>query len=211
MFNSASSSSSSSNSSSSSRENDPQKTTELFSFGRPEEEKLKSHHHPQREASEPKVNVVNRRPLHRQRESGGVRERLRDLVTGRKRTVYSSLLAITVGQASATVVLLRPGRRQGILPPIQDLVVRGDPRPSRLGLPLPLSGLKQATPHGGPVIPQLLHGSHHGPPLHIKSKRGSVLNMCRKKKKEESVLPRPPDERSSPQTPVADSPSVPGE
>ncbi|MQL81547.1 hypothetical protein Taro_014017 [Colocasia esculenta] len=33
--------------------NDPQKTTELFSFGRPEEEKLKSHHHPQREATAP--------------------------------------------------------------------------------------------------------------------------------------------------------------
>ncbi|MQM22752.1 hypothetical protein Taro_055809 [Colocasia esculenta] len=31
--------------------NDPQKTTELFSFGRPKEEKLKSHHHPQREAT----------------------------------------------------------------------------------------------------------------------------------------------------------------
>ncbi|MQL81536.1 hypothetical protein Taro_013996, partial [Colocasia esculenta] len=28
--------------------NYPQKTTELFSFGRPKEEKLKSHHHPQR-------------------------------------------------------------------------------------------------------------------------------------------------------------------
>ncbi|MQM01537.1 hypothetical protein Taro_034291 [Colocasia esculenta] len=33
--------------------NDLQKTTELFSFGRPEEEKLKSHHHPQREATAP--------------------------------------------------------------------------------------------------------------------------------------------------------------
>ncbi|MQM01529.1 hypothetical protein Taro_034289 [Colocasia esculenta] len=33
--------------------NDPQKTTELFSFGRPEEEKLKSHHNPQREATAP--------------------------------------------------------------------------------------------------------------------------------------------------------------
>ncbi|MQM23150.1 hypothetical protein Taro_056213 [Colocasia esculenta] len=33
--------------------NDPQKTTELFSFGRPKEEKLKSHHHPQREATAP--------------------------------------------------------------------------------------------------------------------------------------------------------------
>ncbi|MQM04891.1 hypothetical protein Taro_037699 [Colocasia esculenta] len=31
--------------------NDPQKTTKLFSFGRLEEEKLKSHHHPQREAT----------------------------------------------------------------------------------------------------------------------------------------------------------------
>ncbi|MQL78889.1 hypothetical protein Taro_011327 [Colocasia esculenta] len=31
--------------------NDPQKTTELFSFGRPKEENLKSHHHPQREAT----------------------------------------------------------------------------------------------------------------------------------------------------------------
>ncbi|MQL89554.1 hypothetical protein Taro_022129 [Colocasia esculenta] len=35
------------------RMNDPQKTTELFSFGRPKEEKLKSHHHPQREATAP--------------------------------------------------------------------------------------------------------------------------------------------------------------
>ncbi|MQM12208.1 hypothetical protein Taro_045124 [Colocasia esculenta] len=78
--------------------NDPQKTTELFSFGRPEEEKLKSRHHPQREATAPTVNVVNRRPLHRQRESGGVRKHPRDPVTERKRTVYSSLLAITVGQ-----------------------------------------------------------------------------------------------------------------
>ncbi|MQL78841.1 hypothetical protein Taro_011278 [Colocasia esculenta] len=34
-------------------QNDPQKTTELFSFGRPKEEKLKSHHHPQREATAP--------------------------------------------------------------------------------------------------------------------------------------------------------------
>ncbi|MQL69040.1 hypothetical protein Taro_001287 [Colocasia esculenta] len=33
--------------------NDPQKTTELFSFGRPKEEKLKSHRHPQREATAP--------------------------------------------------------------------------------------------------------------------------------------------------------------
>ncbi|MQL68733.1 hypothetical protein Taro_001011 [Colocasia esculenta] len=33
--------------------NDPQKTTKLFSFGRPKEEKLKSHHHPQREATAP--------------------------------------------------------------------------------------------------------------------------------------------------------------
>ncbi|MQM02932.1 hypothetical protein Taro_035700 [Colocasia esculenta] len=33
--------------------NDPQKTTELFSFGQPKEEKLKSHHHPQREATAP--------------------------------------------------------------------------------------------------------------------------------------------------------------
>ncbi|MQM17126.1 hypothetical protein Taro_050094, partial [Colocasia esculenta] len=33
--------------------NDPQKTTELFSFGWPKEEKLKSHHHPQREATAP--------------------------------------------------------------------------------------------------------------------------------------------------------------
>ncbi|MQM17224.1 hypothetical protein Taro_050191 [Colocasia esculenta] len=32
--------------------NDPQKTTEL-SFGRPKEEKLKSHHHPQRKATAP--------------------------------------------------------------------------------------------------------------------------------------------------------------
>ncbi|MQL77372.1 hypothetical protein Taro_009771 [Colocasia esculenta] len=96
--------------------NDPQKTMELFSFGRLEEEKLKFHHHPRRE----RVNVVNRRPLHHQRESGGVRQRPRDPVTERKRTVYNSLLAITVGHASATVVLLRPGRRQAVLPPIQD-------------------------------------------------------------------------------------------
>ncbi|MQL84357.1 hypothetical protein Taro_016867 [Colocasia esculenta] len=33
--------------------NDPQKTTKLFSFGQPKEEKLKSHHHPQREATTP--------------------------------------------------------------------------------------------------------------------------------------------------------------
>ncbi|MQL82282.1 hypothetical protein Taro_014751 [Colocasia esculenta] len=33
--------------------NNPQKTTGLFSFGRPKEEKLKSHHHPQREATAP--------------------------------------------------------------------------------------------------------------------------------------------------------------
>ncbi|MQM15789.1 hypothetical protein Taro_048741 [Colocasia esculenta] len=33
--------------------NNPQETTELFSFGRPKEEKLKSHHHPQREATAP--------------------------------------------------------------------------------------------------------------------------------------------------------------
>ncbi|MQL69489.1 hypothetical protein Taro_001772 [Colocasia esculenta] len=33
--------------------NNPQETTELFSFGRPKEEKLKSHHHPQREAIAP--------------------------------------------------------------------------------------------------------------------------------------------------------------
>ncbi|MQL78847.1 hypothetical protein Taro_011280 [Colocasia esculenta] len=99
--------------------NDLQKTTELFSFGRPKEEKLKSHHHSQREATAPTVNVVNRRPLHCQRESGGVRKRPRDPVTEWKRTVYSSLLAITMGQGSATVVLLRPGRRQEILPPIQ--------------------------------------------------------------------------------------------
>ncbi|MQM12309.1 hypothetical protein Taro_045225 [Colocasia esculenta] len=33
--------------------NDPQKTTELSSFGRPKEEKLKSHHHPQQEATAP--------------------------------------------------------------------------------------------------------------------------------------------------------------
>ncbi|MQL91498.1 hypothetical protein Taro_024109, partial [Colocasia esculenta] len=32
--------------------NNPQKTTELFSFGRLEEEKLKSHHHPQRESTQ---------------------------------------------------------------------------------------------------------------------------------------------------------------
>ncbi|MQL82148.1 hypothetical protein Taro_014620 [Colocasia esculenta] len=101
--------------------NNPQKTTELFSFGRPKEEKLKSHHHPQREAIAPTVNAVNRRPLHRQREPGGFREHLRDPATERKRTIHSSLLAITVGQASATVVLLRPGRRQELLPPIQSL------------------------------------------------------------------------------------------
>ncbi|MQL96597.1 hypothetical protein Taro_029279 [Colocasia esculenta] len=35
------------------RMNNPQKTTELFSFGRPEEEKLKFHHHPQREVTAP--------------------------------------------------------------------------------------------------------------------------------------------------------------
>ncbi|MQL97007.1 hypothetical protein Taro_029690 [Colocasia esculenta] len=69
--------------------NNPQETTELFSFGRPKEEKLKSHHHLQREATAPTVNVVNRRPLHRQRESGGVREYPRDPATGRKRTVYT--------------------------------------------------------------------------------------------------------------------------
>ncbi|MQM17835.1 hypothetical protein Taro_050813 [Colocasia esculenta] len=34
-------------------QNNPQKTTELFSFGRPKEEKLKSYHHPQREATAP--------------------------------------------------------------------------------------------------------------------------------------------------------------
>ncbi|MQL78061.1 hypothetical protein Taro_010482 [Colocasia esculenta] len=105
--------------------NNPQETTEIFSFGRPKEEKLKSHHHPQREATAPTVNVVNWRPLHRQRESGGVREHPRDPATGRKRTVYSSLLAITVGQASATVVSLRPGRRKGSLPPIQSSVPGG--------------------------------------------------------------------------------------
>ncbi|MQM21148.1 hypothetical protein Taro_054184 [Colocasia esculenta] len=66
-----------------------------------------------------RVNVVNRRPLHRQRESDGVRKHQRDPVAERKRTVYSSLLAITVGPASATVVLLRPGRRQAVLPSIQ--------------------------------------------------------------------------------------------
>ncbi|MQL85802.1 hypothetical protein Taro_018319 [Colocasia esculenta] len=33
--------------------NNPQETTELFSFGRSKEEKLKSHHHPQREATAP--------------------------------------------------------------------------------------------------------------------------------------------------------------
>ncbi|MQL69038.1 hypothetical protein Taro_001285 [Colocasia esculenta] len=99
--------------------NDPQKTTELFSFGRPKEEKLKSHRHPQREATAPTVNVVNRRPLHRQRESSGVHKHLRDSATERKQTVYSSLLAITVGPTSAIVVLLRPSRRQEVLPPIQ--------------------------------------------------------------------------------------------
>ncbi|MQM22072.1 hypothetical protein Taro_055121 [Colocasia esculenta] len=36
-----------------------------------------------------RVNVVNRRPLHRQLESGGIRERPRDPATGRKRTVYT--------------------------------------------------------------------------------------------------------------------------
>ncbi|MQM11554.1 hypothetical protein Taro_044461, partial [Colocasia esculenta] len=35
------------------RRNNPQKTTELFSFGRSKEEKLKSHHHLQREATAP--------------------------------------------------------------------------------------------------------------------------------------------------------------
>ncbi|MQM19652.1 hypothetical protein Taro_052662 [Colocasia esculenta] len=43
-----------------------------------------------------------------------------DPAMGRKRTVYSSLLAITVGQASATVVSLHPGRWQAFVPPIQD-------------------------------------------------------------------------------------------
>ncbi|MQL95276.1 hypothetical protein Taro_027946 [Colocasia esculenta] len=65
--------------------NNPQKTTGLFSFGRPKEEKLMSHHHPQLNR---RVNVVNRRPLHRQQEPGGFRERLRDPVTERKWTVH---------------------------------------------------------------------------------------------------------------------------
>ncbi|MQL67918.1 hypothetical protein Taro_000196 [Colocasia esculenta] len=93
--------------------NNPQKTTELFSFGRPKEEKTRSRLHPLREATTStrpyhslgtinsvnrRVNVVNQRPLHRQRESGGVRELPRDPVTARKRTVYSSFLAITVGK-----------------------------------------------------------------------------------------------------------------
>ncbi|MQL84510.1 hypothetical protein Taro_017025 [Colocasia esculenta] len=93
--------------------NNPQKTTELFSFGRLKEEKTRSRLHPLREATtstrphhslgtvnsvNQRVNVVNRQPLHRQREFGGVREHPRDPVTVRKRTVYSSLLAITVGQ-----------------------------------------------------------------------------------------------------------------
>ncbi|MQL68990.1 hypothetical protein Taro_001264 [Colocasia esculenta] len=79
--------------------NNPQRTTELSSFGRLKEEKTRSHLHPLREAATPtrphhplgtvnsvnrRVNVVNRRPLHRQRESGGVREHPRDLVTARK-------------------------------------------------------------------------------------------------------------------------------
>ncbi|MQM22068.1 hypothetical protein Taro_055116 [Colocasia esculenta] len=35
------------------RMNNPQKTTELFSFGRPKEEKTRSHLHPLREAITP--------------------------------------------------------------------------------------------------------------------------------------------------------------
>ncbi|MQM17135.1 hypothetical protein Taro_050103 [Colocasia esculenta] len=70
--------------------NDPQKTTKLFSFGRPEEEKLKSRHHPQLNSVNQRVNVVNRQPLHRQRESGGIRKHPRDPVTERKRTVYTA-------------------------------------------------------------------------------------------------------------------------
>ncbi|MQM08213.1 hypothetical protein Taro_041064 [Colocasia esculenta] len=82
--------------------NNPQKTTELFSFGRPKEEKTRSLLHPLREATTStrphyslgtvnsvnwRVNVVNRRPLHRQRESGGVRKHPRDTGTMRKRTL----------------------------------------------------------------------------------------------------------------------------
>ncbi|MQM07145.1 hypothetical protein Taro_039982 [Colocasia esculenta] len=70
--------------------NNPQKTTGLFSFGRPKEEKLKSHHHPQLNSVNRRVNVVNRRPLHRQREPDGFRERLRDPATERKRTIHNS-------------------------------------------------------------------------------------------------------------------------
>ncbi|MQL87996.1 hypothetical protein Taro_020542 [Colocasia esculenta] len=81
--------------------NNPQKTTELFSFGRPKEEKTMSRLNPLRGATTStrphhslgtvnrRVNVVNRRPLHRQRESGGVREHPRDLVTTRKRDIHN--------------------------------------------------------------------------------------------------------------------------
>ncbi|MQL86202.1 hypothetical protein Taro_018730 [Colocasia esculenta] len=72
--------------------NNPQKTTGLFSFGRPKEEKLKSHHHPQLNSVNWRVNVVNRRLLHRQREPGGFRERPRDPATERKRTVHRTVL-----------------------------------------------------------------------------------------------------------------------
>ncbi|MQM06109.1 hypothetical protein Taro_038929, partial [Colocasia esculenta] len=87
--------------------NNPQKTTELFSFGRPKEEKTRSRLHPLCEATtstRPYHSLGTGStwstgdPLHRQRESGGVREHPRDPVTTRKRTVHSSLLAITVGQ-----------------------------------------------------------------------------------------------------------------
>ncbi|MQM16980.1 hypothetical protein Taro_049946 [Colocasia esculenta] len=85
--------------------NNPQKTTGLFSFGRPKEEKLKSHHHPQLNSVNQRVNVVNRRPLHRQREPSGFRERLRDPVTEWKRTVHTR----GSGHCLASVSLLFKG------------------------------------------------------------------------------------------------------
>ncbi|MQL89105.1 hypothetical protein Taro_021682 [Colocasia esculenta] len=93
--------------------NNPQKTTELFSFGRPKEEKTRSRLHPLRESTQSTEGQrgqpetpsspmrVRRRPRAPERSGDGAEMNRLQLFSGdHGRT------------AAATVVLLRPGRRQ---------------------------------------------------------------------------------------------------
>ncbi|MQL93935.1 hypothetical protein Taro_026582 [Colocasia esculenta] len=105
--------------------NDPQKTTELFSFGRPKEEKLKSHHHPQREATAPtqlsqpegqRGQPVTPSSPTRVRQRSQASERSDDGAETNRLQLSSGDHG---GTTSAAAVSVNPGRRQASLPPIQ--------------------------------------------------------------------------------------------